>query len=276
MRCRRWRRRRLCRRWRRPPRPPRAPARGSRSRPPRTRARRGRTREPPARAPPARAPRIPGERRGRPPVAPSRRRSRVPRRRRAPSYPSASSWHPSVVSVPVTTMTSRRRLGLGPIVLALLLVALVVGGVVVANGTPPKSDAARPAAAVAGAVDTIARRVETLRGLKFKSIPKPAIETPEQTREAVTGNLDKDYPAKRREADQDLLELFGLVPAGTDLAAVTGDISGQQIAGYYDPKRKRLVVVDGEAAANAVLAEITLAHELTHALEDQNFGVKEP
>ena len=78
-----------------------------------------------------------------------------------------------MVSVPVTTMPSRRRLGLGPILLVLLLAALVVGGFAVAGGTAPKSDAAHPATAVAGAVDTIARRVEKLRGLKYKSAGPP-------------------------------------------------------------------------------------------------------
>jgi hypothetical protein len=47
------------------------------------------------------------------------------------------------------------------------------------------------------------------------------------------------------------------------------------VAGYYDPKRGRLAVVSGEAAASGAVAEITLAHELSHALEDQRFGIDE-
>jgi hypothetical protein len=50
-------------------------------------------------------------------------------------------------------------------------------------------------------------------------------------------------------------------------------VSGEQIAGYYDPKRKRLAVVSGGASSNGVIAEIILAHELNHALEDQAHGI---
>ena len=41
------------------------------------------------------------------------------------------------------------------------------------------------------------------------------------------------------------------------------------MAGYYDPRNRRLRVVEGAQTANQVLNEITLSHELTHALEDQ-------
>jgi len=43
------------------------------------------------------------------------------------------------------------------------------------------------------------------------------------------------------------------------------------VAGYYDPRTKHLRVVSGAQTTNRFLYEITLAHELTHALEDQRF-----
>ena len=46
---------------------------------------------------------------------------------------------------------------------------------------------------------------------------------------------------------------------------------GEGVAGYYDPRSKRLKLVDGATAGP--LAEIVLAHELNHALEDQHFGL---
>ena len=46
---------------------------------------------------------------------------------------------------------------------------------------------------------------------------------------------------------------------------------GQGVAGYYDPRTKRLRIVSGAQTTNRFLNEITLAHELTHALEDQRF-----
>ena len=46
---------------------------------------------------------------------------------------------------------------------------------------------------------------------------------------------------------------------------------GEGVAGYYDPRSKRLRIVEG--ATPGPLAEIVLAHELNHALEDQRFGL---
>jgi hypothetical protein len=60
-----------------------------------------------------------------------------------------------------------------------------------------------------------------------------------------------------------------------DLRAIQGDVAGEQVAGYYDTKRKRLAIVAGAGAANDVTSEITLAHELDHALDDQTIGLKD-
>jgi hypothetical protein len=49
-------------------------------------------------------------------------------------------------------------------------------------------------------------------------------------------------------------------------------IEREQVLGFYDDRRKRLVVVRDRHASRSLL-EITLAHELTHALEDQRFGL---
>ena len=43
------------------------------------------------------------------------------------------------------------------------------------------------------------------------------------------------------------------------------------VAGYYDPRTGRMRTVRGAATGTRVLAEMVLAHELTHALEDQRF-----
>jgi hypothetical protein len=56
---------------------------------------------------------------------------------------------------------------------------------------------------------------------------------------------------------------------------VSGSVFGSQVAGYYDPRSKRLKIVTGTATANRVLNEMVIAHELDHALEDQVIGLDE-
>ena len=68
-----------------------------------------------------------------------------------------------------------------------------------------------------------------------------------------------------------MLKLLGLLEPDVDLRDVSASIFGEGVAGYYDPRTKRLRVVRGAQTENRFLNEITLAHELTHALEDQRF-----
>ncbi len=119
----------------------------------------------------------------------------------------------------------------------------------------------------------IAKRVETLRGLRYEALPKPQRVDGAQARKDGLADLDQGYPAAARRADEDLYELLGLLPEGSDLREISGSIFGEGVAGYYDPRSKRLKVVEGSGTANRVLDEMVIAHELDHALEDQAIGL---
>ena len=122
-------------------------------------------------------------------------------------------------------------------------------------------------------VRAIARRVERVRDLRFRHVPLARRVTAAQARRDGLADFDRSYPARRRRADQELLELLGLVPPRTDLRRVFGTVFREQVGGYYDPRTKRLAVVAG-ASGGPALQEITLAHELNHALEDQRYGLE--
>src|SRR5690349_407821 len=110
----------------------------------------------------------------------------------------------------------RKTPPLSDLVMAAALIALVGFGF--AFGSSGGGHAASsPADAVVAKVRPIAERVQAVRGLRFKTIPKPVVVTPQQTQAAQLKDLDKSYPAAQRRADANLLELLGLVPAGTDL-----------------------------------------------------------
>lgn len=122
-------------------------------------------------------------------------------------------------------------------------------------------------------VATIARRVEALRDLRYGSLPTPQRVNGAEARRDGLADLDRGYPAAARRADETLYAMLGLLPEGTDLRDVSGSIFGQAVAGYYDPRSKRLKIVDGAGTANRVLDEMAIAHELDHALEDQAIGL---
>jgi hypothetical protein len=120
-------------------------------------------------------------------------------------------------------------------------------------------------------VRQIVADVERERGLEFERVPRPQVVTPEQARREGLESLDEDYPPERRRADEQMLALLGLVPEGTDLKKAVESTLTDLVAGYYDPRKNRLRIVSGAQTENRVLYEMTLAHELTHVLEDQNY-----
>jgi hypothetical protein len=155
---------------------------------------------------------------------------------------------------------------------ALAVLGLALGG---SSGGSSGGTGAAGAAAAAARVAPIARHVEAIRGLRFKRLPRPLIVTPAQTRADDLRALDRETSAEQLRVQGKVLELLGLLSPGTDLRAVEGQVSSDQVVGYYDPKRKRLAIVSGSEASDSVLSEITLAHELDHALDDQAIGLRD-
>ena len=140
------------------------------------------------------------------------------------------------------------------------------------RGLGAEADARRRGPAPAPVAE-IARRVEALRGLRFDAIPRPVAVTPAQARREGLEDLDRSYPEARRRADEEVLKLLGLIEPAVDLRDVSASVFSEGVAGYYDPRTKRMRIVRGAATGTRVLAEMVLAHELTHALEDQRFGL---
>src|SRR4051812_8019075 len=119
-----------------------------------------------------------------------------------------------------------------PFTVALLLLAILLGaGFALDSGDArsPKRSKAEPPTPIA----TIERRVEAIRALRFESLPRPQTVSPAQAKRDGLEDLDRNYPATRRHADEEVLKLLGLLPATTDLRKLSGTIFGQGVAGYY-------------------------------------------
>ena len=104
----------------------------------------------------------------------------------------------------------------------------------------------------------------------------PKVVSPGEARKDSLRDIDETYPRAQRDADEELLKLLALVPRDTDIVKVLEKVSSEQVVGYYDTRRKTMRLVKGNGADSPVLVDITLAHELVHALDDQVFGLKEP
>jgi len=71
-------------------------------------------------------------------------------------------------------------------------------------------------------------------------------------------------------AEELTLKKFGLVPQDFDLAKNTVDLLTEQAAAFYDYDKKKLFITETTPSESQ---EPVLAHELSHALADQNYNL---
>lgn len=125
-------------------------------------------------------------------------------------------------------------------------------------------------------VDDIARAVEDLRGLSFPSDVEPIFVSPDEMAERVRALVEEGYPSDLADFDTRLLVALGMLPPGYDLLAAQLDLLDSGVAGYYDPKTAELVVATPASDQPlAAIDQITLAHEMIHALTDARLGIPE-
>jgi hypothetical protein len=67
------------------------------------------------------------------------------------------------------------------------------------------------------------------------------------------------------------LKKFGFVPADFDLRKTTVDLMSEQAAAFYDYRKKKMVLLEGDPGT---MRDMALVHELAHALADQHFNLE--
>jgi hypothetical protein len=124
--------------------------------------------------------------------------------------------------------------------------------------------------------------VERIRGLHFRQMPRLVVLQPDQLeklgerlQQHSLGVLNADGRLAHLRSVQSLQGEFdtitGLLPSPIETDSSAGSAS-EQIGGAYDFVHDRVVIVDRIAQSRHQLA-LVLAHELTHALEDQHFAL---
>ncbi|MGZ6299918.1 MAG: hypothetical protein ACXWMN_05440 [Candidatus Limnocylindria bacterium] len=129
------------------------------------------------------------------------------------------------------------------------------------SATPTPSGPA-PSQDLLTAFAQIEEQVRQLRRLPAAQIGPPEILTRAELAQVLPGLLE---PA----LDNATLRALGLLDANQDIVALTKQLYLAQVLGYYDFDAKRMVIVSD--AGLTPEAEITYAHEYTHALQDASF-----
>lgn len=179
--------------------------------------------------------------------------------------------------------TSRR---LARTVVGLLVVALMVGTAVAAGAktTPSTTEAPSTTKAVPSTtaptpkrwdprIAPIAHEVEKLRKLSFEHPVAVEFLSEKAFEKKVAIDKGKLTPAQKRSAErsQSQLRAVGLIGPDADLVDATSSLQQSGVLAYYEDATKSITVKGKKV--DDVAIKVTLAHELTHALQDQHFDL---
>jgi hypothetical protein len=92
-------------------------------------------------------------------------------------------------------------------------------------------------------------------------------------RERVITDFFADYTDEDIKRDTTVYALLGVIEPDFDLYSFIIDLYSEQIAGFYDDNTKEMVVVQGGDFGGP--ERMTYAHEFTHLLQDQTYGLED-
>lgn len=118
------------------------------------------------------------------------------------------------------------------------------------------------------------RQLDFLQDVRFVS------KSRDEAQQMMLAKLVHDNPDEELRVSGLSGQMTGLFPAGIDLKNEELKLMREQVAGFYDPEQKIMVEVRGMGVLgssyggeSASADDLLQAHELTHALQDQHFGL---
>ena len=155
--------------------------------------------------------------------------------------------------------------------MVLLLFGDAVGLAAVTDDGESSAPPAAQAAAMRRVVPEIERFVAAERGLAFKQPVKVELLDDKAFVRRLRGDGEEDTEALAKA--EGFLQALHLVAGDVRLGSAIDELLASAVAGFYDPKSKALVVRGAEPTPSV---RGILAHELTHALQDQHFDLERP
>ncbi len=127
--------------------------------------------------------------------------------------------------------------------------------------------------------------VQELRQLNFQTDVPLLLMDQGQANLVLEREVERHHDEAELQRAAIVGELTGLYDQGTDLKAQTMRVLSRQVVGFYDPQDREMILVKGKSQPSLwseikgffthkdSTREMLVAHELTHALQDQYFGV---
>src|SRR5687767_5882808 len=126
-------------------------------------------------------------------------------------------------------------------------------------------------AAIVSTTDSVLKETSELRELSILRTVKSGAQSRSEIERMIIKNLDTDTTPAEMHATEVLLRAFGLAPDDFAYRPFLIKLLTEQVAGYYDPKAQQFYLADWIELEGQ---KPVMAHELTHALQDQHFNLR--
>jgi hypothetical protein len=126
---------------------------------------------------------------------------------------------------------------------------------------------------IAAQIDAVVAQMPAIRQLEpLRDVPYFMISR-EQFQTDLADMFDQEYDPALFDAQGRLLKRLGLLPADADLRQLVLDLNGGAVAAFYRPDTGAFYVIQ-RSQPFGVLDRVYVAHEYTHALQDQHFDLE--
>jgi len=119
--------------------------------------------------------------------------------------------------------------------------------------------------------EEIEKFVSSYRGLAFLQPVTKKVQDRQQTEAFLKKRISEEYSTEEIDGAEHLLKRLGLLPPDYDYYTAMVELMTEQLAGMYDHQEKFLAIADWLPFE---MQGPILAHELTHALQDQHYGLE--
>nr|MDQ2938385.1 hypothetical protein [Acidobacteriota bacterium] len=162
-------------------------------------------------------------------------------------------------------------------------VLLTVLGLAVMTVSPPYSSRASAPqnasvaagasrnAAIIDATAAVLKETSEIRELPILRPVRSGAQSRVEIERMLVKNLDEQTTPAEMHASELSLRKFGVVPSNFQYRPFIIKLLTEQVAGYYDPKAREFHLADWLELEGQ---KPVMAHELTHALQDQHFNLR--
>src|SRR5215213_9764739 len=156
--------------------------------------------------------------------------------------------------------------------LALLILLCLGTGIFLPKGQAQTGAATNsPHASLVATTAAVLKETSEVRELSILKAVKSGAQSRAQIERMIIKNLDAETTPAEMHAAEVVLRVFGLAPKEFAFRSFLIKLLTEQVAGYYDPKAQQFYLADWIELEGQ---KPVMAHELTHALQDQHFNLK--